>query len=299
MLIRNYDSDYIVVKHVQSMQSRELYLCHKLHDSAKKEYDVLCIKDVELCRKMIEHITKEVDTKKFVDFVEFFTFQGNLVLVFVHYSGVALTQKLSSEKCPFMERLEMAHNLLEHMVYLHMPLSFQIDALELDHIMAVQGQEIQFQYGFSQMERWSQCKIQEVGTGVNLAFRQLFATELEQMTCPELEQFLKWLLQGEYRTYLDIYEAFGPCYEALKAKTEEDLAAPHTRAFRIWEKLKIIGKWLKRILMVLILLGALIYLTISLGEYLFPSESDGAIATDRFDYIGTVQIQDGTVINGN
>lgn len=298
MLIRNYDSDYIVVEHVQSTASRELYLCHKLQDSSKQEYDVLCMKDVELCRKTIAHITQELDASKFIDFVEYFTFQGSLALVFVHNSGIPLVQKLTSERCPFLERLEMAHNLLEHMVYLNMPLNFQVDALDLEHILVVQGQEIRFQYGFAHMERWSQCKMQEVGSGVNLALRQLFAVELEQMTCPELEQFLQWLLRGEYQSYLEIYEAFGPCYETLKKKTEQELSAPKTLSFRIWEKIKRIAQWLKRILMVALVLGALVYLAISLGEYLFPSDSDG-IATNRFDYIGTVQIQDGTGINGN
>lgn len=299
MLISNEHSDYLVIQHVQSTPEWESYLCQKIPSTSDVRYDVLCVKDMTLCCKLIERFVPEVNAKKFSDFVEAFTFACQLVLVFFHSTGMPLKEKLSEQHCPFTERLELAHNLLERMVYLQMPVYFQVDALQGEHILVEHGQEIRFRYGFTQLGKLNTCTIQDVGNGVGLALNQLFTLELQQQTCPELSAFLQWLKQGEYQSYLDLYERFIPYYQVLQNKSEQELTSPHTPFFRLWKKIKIGIHWLKKILMVALVIGALVYLLYSVAEYCFLSDpSEVSAAPGPFEQIGTVKIQGKDVIYG-
>ena len=291
MIIRNYDSGYIVVKHVLSSSLKEIYICRNASEKNGREYTIIRVKDLAMCQRLISFFTGEVDEDKFSDFVECFTFEGRLNFVFVHSGGPKLMDKLTSENCSFQERLEMAHKLLERIVYLDIPYAFLADALMLDHIHVENGLEIRFDYDFSYLDRLADYTIKEVGLNIDDVLRRIFSEELSKMTCPEIGEYLQWLENGEYESYLDIFYRFNRCYAVLKQKKSAELAVPKTRPFRAWEKIKVLLRQLKRLLMAALLVAAVVYLIYSIIDYATPDDTQSQ-SVERFDYIGTVQIQD-------
>lgn len=291
MIIRNYDSGYVVVRHLHSSSLKEIYICRKAQEKSGREYTIIRIKDIAMCQRLIGFFTREIDEEKFSDFVECFTFEGKLNFVFAYSRGVRLMEKLTSDICPFAERLELAHKLMERIIYLDMPLSFLADALELDHITVNKGLEIRFNYELSYLNRLEDYSIQEAGLKLDDVMRRIFSEELNKMSCPEIGEFLEWLENGDYKTCLDIFYRFNRVYAVLKTKQPSELAVPKTRPFRAWDKLRRGLGWLKRLLMAALLIGALIYLVFSIADYITPDGAGGE-AVERFDYIGTVEIQD-------
>lgn len=292
MIIRTYKSDYIVIKHVQSSSVKDVYICRKNRDSSGKEYTIICIKNMDVSQRLLLFFSKRVDQNKFTDFIETFTFEGKLNFVFEHSSGMLLEDKLAGQRCSFAERLEIAYKLMERMIYLDMPFSFQADALLMPHIVVTDALDVRFRYEMEFLSRLEDYTVQEVGIDIGQIFCEIFEPELEKMSCPEIIEFLEWLSTGEYETYLDIFYKFHSYYQVLLEKPEEQLAEPQTKVFKLWERIKRLFGKLKVVLMIAFLAGALSYLTISVIELLMPDPEMDIKATDHYDSIGTLKIRD-------
>lgn len=280
-----------MVRHVLSSSLKEIYICRKAQEKNGREYTIIRVKDLGMCQRLISFFTGEVDEEKFSDFEECFTFEGRLNFVFVHSRGQKLMDKLTGENCSFQERLEMAHKLLERIVYLDLPCSFLADALILDHIHVENGLEIRFDYDFSYLDRLTDYTIKEAGLDIDDVLRRIFSEELNKMSCPEISEYLEWLENGDYSNYLDVFYKFNRYYAVLKQKKPAELAVPRTKPFRFWERMRKLLGQLKRLLMAALLVGALIYLIYSIVDFATPDGTQSQ-AVERFDYIGTVEIQD-------
>lgn len=291
MIIRNYDSGYVVIRHVHSSSLKDIYICRKTTEKTGREYTVIRVKDIGLCQQIIEFFTREIDEEKFSDFVECFTFEGKMNLVFLYSQAPGLAEKLNEEACPFAERLETAHKLLERIIYLDMPPAFLADALEMDHITVDRGLEIRFNYELTYIYRLSDYTVREIGMKMEGVFRQIFSVELARKTCPEIREYMDWLKTGDYGSYMDIFYKFNQYYAVLRTRTDIDRAQPATVPFRTWAVIRKILGILKKILMAALLIGAFGYLIYTIVDFVAPKVSD-AEAVERFDYIGTVEIQD-------
>lgn len=293
MMIRTYESDYMVIRHVQSDDKiKEVYICRRNGEQNGREYIVICIKDIALCQQLLHFFSEKVDKKKFTDFVEYFTFEGNLHIVFVYSRLMALDEKLRIQFCSFAERLEMTQKILERIVYLNMPYSFMADALVPEHITISDTLDVRFNYEMTNLNRINSYTLPEVGQDIVNVLQLLFRGELEKKSCPEIEELLGWLKGGEYESYLDIFYKFNEYYALLKNKTEEELAVPRTKLFQLWEKVKTAFKGLRKVLMIVLLVAAILYLVFSIVDLVKP-QSQGNIGTvDRLDSIGTLQIRD-------
>lgn len=299
MMIRTYDSDYVVIRHVLSNSVRDIYICQKAQDKSRREYTVVRIRDLGLCQKLLRYFSDAVDASKFTDFVECFTFESRLNFVFIHSSQKSLMDKLLQEKCSFYERLEMAHKLLERLIYLSAPYALAADALLLEHITISPGLEVRFNYELSYASRLSDYTIQEVGLNIDDVLRRIFSEELNKNSCPEIEEYLSWLEKGDYENWLDIFYRFNRYYAELKKKDALELATPRTRPFKAWEVLRRGLVWLKRLLMLALVVAALVYLVMSIGELTSLSGGADIEPVDRYEYIGTVDIPDsGTTSDG-
>lgn len=291
MMIRNYDSGYVVVRHVHSSSLKEIYICRKVQEKNGREYTIIRIRDIRMCQQLISFFAQEIDEEKFTDFVECFTFEGMLNFVFLYQKGMKLTEKLAAENGSFPERLELAHKFMERIMCLNMPFSFLADALRPEHIVVQSGLEIRFNYEMSFLNRLNDYTIKEIGQDIDDIFRRIFAPEISLVNCPELESFLEWLKTGDYKNCLDIFYRFNRFYAIEKNKKPEDSAEPRSRSFRTWHVLHKGLIFLKRLLMTSLLIGALIWLIFSIVDYMVPDYSAG-VAVERFDYIGTVEIHD-------
>lgn len=290
MMIRTYDSDYVVIRHVQSSSSKDMYICRRNDEQNGREYTVICMKDIAVCQQLLKFFSEKVDTKKFTDFVEYFTFEGKLHIVFFYSRLMTLDEKLRIQVCPFAERLEIAQKILERIIYLNMPYAFVADALIPNHITVSDTLDVRFNYGMSDSGRMDGCTLMEASQGIADVLRLLFEEELDKMSCPEIDELLQWLESDEYQTYLDIFYKFNEYYTLLKDKTEEEVAVPNTRLFKLWEKVKIVFRWLRKLLMAALLVAVVIYLAYSIADFINPQSNGNINSVDCFNAIGTQQI---------
>ena len=297
MMIRTYDSDYIVIRQLPASVGKDIYICRRTQETGKgmdREYTVIRVKDISMCQKLLAYFSEYVDEAQFADFVECFTFEGKLNFVFLHSKSPTLMEKLEREKPSFAERLEIANKLLERLFYLNLPPALAADGLVLEHITVSAALDVRFNYELTFLNRLTDYTFREVGLDVKDALRALFASELEKMSCPELAEYLEWL-SGGCQSYMEMYEQFKPVYEALKLKTKEDLDTPRTRPFRLWERLRKVLGVLKRLLMIVLVAGALLYLINSVAALFGPSAGTEMEAVEKYNYIGTLDIIDQTV----
>lgn len=292
MMIRTYDSDYIVIRHVQSSSSKDIYICRRNNEQNGREYTVICIKDIAVCQQLLKFFSEKVETKKFTDFVEYFTFEGKLHIVFFNSRLMTLGEKLRIQVCPFAERLEIAQKILERIIYLSMPYAFIADALVPEHITVSDTLDVRFNYEMSNFDRMDSYTLKEAGHNIADVLRFLFQEELEKMSCPEIDELLQWLESDGYQSYLDILYKFNEYYTLLKDKPEEEVAVPKTKLFKLWEKLKIVFGWLKKLLMAALLVAVVIYLAYSIVDFINPQSKGSINPVDSFNAIGTQQILD-------
>lgn len=298
MMIRTYDSDYIVIRHVMSGTVRDVYICQRAQDKKKREYTVIRVKDLGLCQKLLRFFTDNVDENKFTDFVECFTFESRLNFVFIHSPEKSLMDKLLQEQCSFYERLEIAHKLLERLIFLNIPYAMAADGLMLEHITVSPGLDVRFNYELAYTGQLNDYTLAEVGLNIDDVFRRIFSEELDKNSCQEIKDYLAWLEKGEYESWLDIFYKFNRYYAVLRQKDALELATPRTLSFKAWGTLKKMLNWLKRLLMLALAVGALVYLIMSIRDLARPATSGNAVEpVDRYDYIGTVDILDNNLGN--
>lgn len=292
MMIRTYETDYIVIRHVQSGNTKEVYICRRNNEQNGREYTVICMKDIAMCQQLLRFFSEKVEAEKFTDFVEYFTFEGKLHIVFLHSRLISLEEKLRIQEYLFAERLEIAQKILERIVYLNMPYSFIADALVPGHITVSDTLDVRFNYEMTNVSRMDSYTLMEAGLNIANVLQLLFHEELEKKSCSEINELLGWLESGEYQSYLDIFYKVNEYCTLLKNKTEEELAVPRTKPFQLWEKLKAAFVGLRKLLMVVLLVAAILYLVLSIVELAMPQSQGNIGFMDRFDAIGTLQVRD-------
>ena len=291
MIIQTHNSCYEVIRPESSDHTKDVYLCRRLQEDRDRSYTVICMKDIGVSQSLIEYFTNEVDTEKTTDFIEYFTYEGKLTFVFLYSRYITVEKKLLKDSCSFEERLVIGKNIMERMLYLHMPLALQADALDKNHITVSESLDIRFNYELSITDRLHDYTVQDIGRLLADIYQIIYSNEIRNNSCQELNGYLQWLKDGEYESYLDMFYRFHALYQLLKEKKPEELEQPHTRLFIIWERLKKLICKLKKLLIALLMLGAVLYLVYSVTELVKPKSWNPAGA-NAYRYIGTLEIKD-------
>lgn len=288
MRIRTHSWDYEVIGIEQPEKGRNLYLCRREPDPSGRNYILAGIKDMHLSELLIEYFTKETARLENEDFSEYFTFEGRLYVVFPYSSEKSLEEKLSGEDCSFLERLEMAKKLQERMVYLELPPGLFMDALNMRQITVSDSLDIRFNYRLDNGERIAGYGIRDIADSLAKIYRRLFKEELERKNCPGLKEYLLWLEEGTYTSYMDLYSRFYEVYETLKEVKEEDMEEVPSRIFKIWERIKKLAGGLRTVLAVVFVIGACMYLIYNIILFLSPKAGE---TVNVYQNIGTMEIR--------
>lgn len=287
MRIRTHSWDYEVIGIEQPDADRNLYLCRRDPDRSGRNYILVGVKDIRLSELLMKYFIEEAAWLENEDFSEYFTFEGRLYVVFPYSSEKSLEEKLSSEECGFLERLEMAKKLQERMVYLELPPGLFMDALNMRQITVSDSLDIRFNYRLDNMERIAGYEIRDIAGSLNQIYRRLFKEELETKNCPPLKEYLCWLEEGTYTSYLDLYSQFHEIYENLK-DGKEDMEELPSRFLGIWEGIKKLAVGLKTVLAVVFVIAAGMYLIYNINLLLNPPAGE---IGNTYQNIGTVDIR--------
>jgi hypothetical protein len=228
------------------------------------------------------------EQSSFTDFYDCFSKDGFLYLVFLHNDYPLLVKKLDNERCELKERLEIGKMLLEHILMLNMPDFILYDALSESGVTVSPALEVQFNYSLTSIRQYQTIGIAEVKKRIGILFTHLFEYELKKEASVDIEDFIEELKELEFKNYFEIFKKYEALYEKLSAGDLIQKIKPHTFLFRLWDRIKGLGKYVKPLVsaaIVLLIAGYLIYSILN-------KKVDEATVFN-FEQIGTVTIDNG------
>ena len=285
MIIRNLAKKYMVTQEYMSGENVHQYLCYETSEPKNRRYCVVCQEISSVNGDEIRFLMEQLNNESFTDLVDFFTGDGYLYILLNYYGGNSIRQKLSSEKCGISERLEIVRNLLERILILNMPYYFFNSAMSIDFIKVTNSYEIYFTYGCLNISEFDSVGFQDGAKSMADVIEYVFSEEIRLRSMPELFAFIYDLRHGALKSYLDFYERYWNIYQIYFGKSQEDLT-PKSFKFKLWDFIKKVGSFLKKLIKPALLLLAVGYLIMSIaGLFAQPG------VNENFKTIGTVNVE--------
>jgi hypothetical protein len=289
MVINTLKHNYYVIHKLNEDQEFETHLCYEVDKNTQNRYRVLRLKSKDLTYQLISVFMELKEQSSFTDFYDCFSKDGFLYLVFLHNDYPLLVKKLDNERCELKERLEIGKTLLEHILMLNMPDFILYDALSESGVTVSPALEVQFNYSLTSIRQYQTIGISEVKKRICILFTHLFEYELKKEASGDIEDFITELKELEFKNYFEIFKKYEALYEKLSTGDLIQKIKPHTFLFRLWDRIKGLGKYVKPLVsaaIVLLIAGYLIY-------SIMNKKVDEATVFN-FEQIGTVTIDNGT-----
>lgn len=283
MIIQNANRCYEVMRLLDSTNEMSQYLCQE--QQLQKAYLLVRIADGVLARRFTLFLEEKIKGKEFPDYIECFQQGGMFYAVFNYSLEPTLIDKLGGEVCSRKERAEIARKLLEKILLSSPHPYFMVNALRPDLITVSRSLSVSWNYHLENSNAFDSCTMEMVIPRIVRIMRLLFQEEVDKGLYPLLEDYLRTLGEMRIRTYLDLYREFMAVYAEL-SKEEQEERLPQTWIFRLWEKMKKLFGVLKKILMVVLLIGALWYVI-----YCFQNLSESRGMQRTIDQIGDIAIE--------
>lgn len=284
MVIHTFEHEYPVT-HVREIDSSsECYICR--NESAGGLCRILAISDKSLYGDIIPGLADAAENSAFTDFIEHFIFDDMLCIVMGYTQGVTLHDRLDTESYALAEKLELGRRILERMILCELPDYYLTKCADASSIIVDSDMTLHFNYEIDDIKDAHTYTREGAMEKVTELLRFLFAKEEENYVSAELSEFLGQLPQHtEAGDLVALYSAY---HEMMQRASADDAkpAGEDSVWHRLWEKLKKLGGILRRILMILLLIAAALYLIYTIGD----AKNDGTKHTN-FTKIGTVEIK--------
>ncbi|MFR8711401.1 MAG: hypothetical protein ACLVEN_04110 [Anaerotignum lactatifermentans] len=288
MILRNLNKKYVVIQEYMAGNDVCQYICYEMGAPENVLYSAVCQKLSSMRNEEIGFLTEEMKHENFSDLIDFFIHGEQLVVLFQYPKGVSLKQKISSEECGIQERLEIVKSLLEQILFLNLSDYFFHAAMDIDLIHVSSDGEISFLYDCRHLNDFDDVNFQNGAKSLGEVIAFIFSEEMKQRSIPELYSLVYDLKHETIDSYIGIYEKFWQIYQIYIEKSQEDLE-PYSLSFRIWDRIKDIGRFLKKLVQPALVLLALAYLVVSIiGLFAEPG------IHENFKSIGTVKIENTT-----
>lgn len=288
MILRNLTKRYVIIQEYLAGNDVSQYICYEMGAPQNVLYSAVCQKLSSLRNEEIGFLTDQLNHENFSDLVDFFIHDDRLVVLFKYEDGNTLKQKIASEECSMRERLELIKSLLEQILFLNLSDYFFDAAMDIDLIHVATTGEISFIYDCRNLAAFDTVDFQSGVKSLAKVVEYVFPDELKQRSMPELFTFVYDLKHAGIDSCLDIYERFWEIYQLYFEKKQEDLE-PYSLSFRIWDRIKGIGRFLKKLIWPALIFLALAYLVVSIaGLFAEPG------VNENFTTIGTVMVGDAT-----
>jgi hypothetical protein len=299
MVISTLKHNYRVIHKLYEDQEFETLLCYEegrpgrqnnpsgADQGSQRRYRILKLKNKELTYQLVSFFMELMSRTSFTDYYECFSKDGFLHLVFWNSDDPALKDKLEHERCELKERLEIGKKLLERILLMDMPDFILYDALADNGVTVSPAMDLSFNYQLTSLRRYASLGVSDVKQRLLAIFTRLFDYELRKEASVDIEDFITELREEEYKNYFEIYKKYEALYEKLSTGDLIRRIKPNTFLFRLWNRIKGLGKYVKpavSILLLLLIAGYLIYT-------IFHKKVDAA-AVFNFERIGTVAIED-------
>lgn len=286
MLIQTLNRRLMVIRVLWADRDSEVQICRDLQEPADRRYTMVRIKNPQLAHAVIPLFLDAKKNPHFVDFVESFSRDGDFYALFHSKESPTLFGQLAANPYSTMERLEIGKSLFTRIALLRMPAGFLYEALADDNLLMDDSLDVTFQYCLR--STGSYATLSELAVQARLAniLQRLFQPELEKQYCPQLGRFIDKLATTPYEDAVAMYSDFHTLYLLLRDLEEKGLTEPQNIWFRMWNRIKKLGKYVRPAIACLLVAAAFGYLLYTL---LTPPPVTGQ-STVVFKEIGTVEV---------
>lgn len=286
MIVRTLDRRYAVLQVLRSDERGEICVCQDLEDQGAERCLLARFRDPALNRSLLPLLTRQRLNAAFEDYLGVFSRDGDVYARFRYTDAPLLSQRLERGDFGFRERLEIGGNLLERMALLNMPSVLQLEALGEENVTVDDALRVRFNYVLSHLDNVENVDMGFVCTRLSDLLGRLFDPERAALAVPELEAYRKELEEGKFSTYVDLYAGYDRVRRALLERTPSGPAEPQTWLFRLWARIKGLARFVRPVLVGVVLIAAFCYLVYTLLQ---PAQPTGTPVL--YDAIGTVEIQ--------
>jgi hypothetical protein len=284
LLIQTFEHGYKVISHVLTNDVGKIYICKDV--SEDQEYTILRLSDKAIVPELMIYLTTRIQKHIFADYIEHFVFEDDFCIVLKYYRGISFFEKLKNERCSLKERLELGSKIFEKIVLLDMPLYFQKNCLMGELIVVRPSLDIDFNYLPSDIRDFAAADDEAVLKSVIVIFNKLFADELSKQSAPPINQFYTDLQNEKHFDNIELYKRYIQMCRKVESIPKEEVQKPKSKLFLLWERLKKQLKVLKKILIAILLVLAVVYLIWTIREAINPTVKEGK----HFEYIGSEKI---------
>ncbi len=282
MIIRNLTKKYMVTQEYLGNDNVHQYICYELDTPDKSQYCALCQKLSSVRGEEIRFLMEEMKNENFSDLTDFFINNDCLYVLLKYHAGTELERKIASEKCSLSERLEIIKNILEKILILNMPVYFFSSAMDIRRITLTSDNEVYFNYNCLDIDKFDSVEFKDGTKSLAEVIKFVFAYELKERSMPELETFVYSAGHNDMTNYMEIYEKYYQVYQIYFGRKQEDLE-PQSFKFKVWDIIKKIGSFIKKLIQPALLILAVGYLAVSImGVLAEPGYNE------NFTTIGTV-----------
>lgn len=286
MIIQTLGKSYTVVKYCYADQNIERFLCRE--DEKDERYTIICIKNKLWITHTMEYLMKQSANVYFKDFITCFTGDECFYVVMKYEDGITLQEKFAKEQCNRQERFAIGKAVLNQIMILKSPEYFLQDCLTLNNIVLTRGTDVAFHYELQKINDYEHFQFIHVQKKLHQIFTVLLQEELKRKTLPAAMEFCTKLKNAGYKDILEIYMEYSQMLEQAAKMTDEEFEVPKTLAFRLWERVKQYIPIVKKICAVLLMIAAIVFLIYSFRQSMLEGGEKKV-----FDYIGTLEIQEG------
>jgi len=295
MIISIPDHDYYVKQKLFENEILEVLLCSEMKgetgsvkDNAalQQKYRIVRIKDKQLIYELLPFFVDLKNNTAFTAYCGCFSKDGYLNLIFLHSDYTGLFDKLDNERCLLRERMEIGKNLLEQILMLDMPDFILYDALAECNVTVSASLDVKFNYHLTSLKQYKKLGIDDVRDRLAVLYKKLFEYELQRMASADIEQFIEDLSKTRYANYFEIYRRYEEVYDKLLTG-ELTAIRPNTFLFRLWDRIKSLGKYIKPAVTFILFVMMVCYLLYSI----LHKEVDAA-KVFNYQQIGTVEIKE-------
>lgn len=261
------------------------YICRREGRAGNREYLAVQIPTRVLRREMIRYLAAQEKNKNFREFLDYSTNSNDITFILDCGEGSFLAEQLRNEKMLLAERTAVAVGLIKHLVLSDFPPYFIHAAMHPERIKRTQAMDFSFAFDLSDFLQFAQVDFAAACQDIAGVLEMLFSKEQKKQAMPELDAFLFRLRRGEYADLLSVYQELLAVTALWSGKEEDDLE-DKSLAFRLWEKIKRLGRFAAGAVKVATVLLAAAYLGYSIYFFIKPEAPGGG-----YDQIGDLEIQ--------
>lgn len=287
MLIQTLKRRFEVLQVLDATRDTEVLICRDLWEEGERKYLLVVMKNPDLIYRSAPFFVEQSGNDSFKDLIECFSRESQFYVVFAYYEKPLLGERYGEERYTLSERLEIGKSLLSRMVLQNMPPSIQCEALQERNLRLDSSLQVYFNYILEEVPAYGTLNLGRVQMELARIFRLLLRQEIATQVVEEVQIFVDNLEQGEFRNYLEIYEAYDRLYVLLRGLQEVGEIHPKSFLFRLWERIKGLLRYAKPILAGLILATALGFLIYTI---VYPSQTPGSPPV-VIEAIGTVRAE--------